>query len=198
MLLKQYNIEDGMLKIGGVDINDLSTVDLRNSIGLVNQDPFLFSTTIAKNIAFSDETISMERIKEAAKFACIDENIEGFKDGYETVVGERGVSLSGGQKQRISMARAVIKDPEILLLDDSVSAVDSSTEKAILKNINEGRKGKTTIIIAHRISAVEDLDMIILMDKGRVVATGTHDELLKDNKMYQDIVKLQELEKEVN
>lgn len=198
MLLKLYNLPEGVLRIGGKDINDISTYDLRESIGYVAQDPFLFSTTIADNIAFYNINSSMDEIKQAAIFACVDDNIMGFKDGYKTIVGERGVSLSGGQKQRISMARAVIKNPEILILDDSVSAVDSSTEKIILKNIKEQRKGKTTIIIAHRISAIEDLDHIIILDNGEIVGFGNHEELLDSNKYYQDIVKLQQLEKEVN
>ncbi|HBD06479.1 MAG TPA: ABC transporter ATP-binding protein [Firmicutes bacterium] len=197
MLLKLYNVPRERIYIDGKDINDISTIDLRNSIGYVAQDTFLFSTSIAENIAFAHPRISFDAIKRAAKFACVDDNIANFKEGYDTIVGERGVSLSGGQKQRIAMARAIINDPEILILDDSVSAVDSSTEKEILSNIKRERKGKTTLIIAHRISAIENLDHIIILDEGQIVGYGTHQELLESNTYYQDIVKLQELEKEV-
>lgn len=197
MLLKFYNVPDGTIMLDGLDINKWSTPDLRDHIGYVAQDTFLFSTTIKENIAFYDPSIDEERVRQAARFACVDDNISGFKEGYNTVVGERGVTLSGGQKQRIAMARAIVKDPQILILDDSVSAVDSSTEKEILKNIKTLRQGKTTLIIAHRVSAIEDLDAIIVIDNGEVVGFGTHDELLKTSPVYQKIVQLQELEKEV-
>lgn len=197
MLLKFYNVPDGTIMLDGIDINNWPTVDLREHIGYVAQDTFLFSTSIRENIAFFNPSIDEERVRQAARFACVDENISGFKEGYDTVVGERGVTLSGGQKQRIAMARAIVKDPQILILDDSVSAVDSSTEKEILKNIKTLRQGKTTLIIAHRVSAIEDLDAIIVIDNGEVVGFGTHDELLKTSVVYQKIVQLQELEKEV-
>ena len=196
-ILKLYNVEDGHVFIDGKDINLWTTHKLREAIGYVAQDTFLFSCSISDNIAFSNPCLNKEKIEMAARFACVADNIKDFKEGYNTVIGERGVTLSGGQKQRISMARAIAKDPQILILDDSVSAVDSSTEKEILSNIKRLRKGKTTLIVADRISAVEDLDHIIVLDEGSIVGFGTHSELLADNKVYQDIVKLQELEKEV-
>lgn len=198
MLLKLYNVPDGMIAIDGKDINLWSTKDIRDAVGYVAQDTFLFSATVANNIAFSNPELGPEAIEAAARFACVDDNIRGFKEGYQTMVGERGVTLSGGQKQRIAMARAIVKNPQILILDDSVSAVDSSTEKSILKNIRELRQGKTTLIVAHRISAVENLDHIIVLDEGHIAGYGTHSELLKSNALYQQIVRLQELEKEVN
>lgn len=196
-LLKLYNIEENMVLIDNIDINDWNSKVLREHIGYVAQETFLFSDYIDANIAFADENISEELIKKAAKFACVDDNIQEFKNGYKTIIGERGATLSGGQKQRISMARAIIKNPEILILDDSVSAVDSNTEKEILTNIKKDRKNKTTLIIAHRISAVEDLDMIIVMDNGYVVDFGTHEYLKQHCKLYKSLCELQSLEKEV-
>lgn len=196
-LLKLYNVDRGMIYIDGKDINDWSSKDLRDHIGYVAQDTFLFSDFIDSNIAFYNPNLSEDEIKQAARFACVDDNISEFSLGYKTKVGERGVTLSGGQKQRISMARAVIKNPEILILDDSVSAVDSNTEKEILNNINTYRKGKTTFIIAHRISAVENLDKIIVLDNGRIVGCGKHDELVETCPLYAKICKLQSFEKEV-
>lgn len=197
-ILKIYNIPKGKLFIDDIDINYWPTKVVREHVGYVAQDSFLFSDIVANNIAFANPQYSMEEVKKAAQFACVDSSIVEFKDGYNTMVGERGVTLSGGQKQRIAMARAIVKNPEILILDDSVSAVDSETEKEILENIKTLRKGKTTLIVAHRISAVENLDHIIVMDDGRVVGYGTHDELLKTCKTYAKIVELQQLEKEVN
>ena len=197
-VLKLHNIPRGKILIDGIDINSWPTKTVRDNIGYVAQDSFLFSDIIANNIAFSDPHMPFEKVKRAAQFACIDSSIAEFKDGYETMVGERGVTLSGGQKQRISMARAIVKDPQILILDDSVSAVDSETEKSILKNIRELRQGKTTLIVAHRISAVESLDHIIVMDDGRIAGYGTHLELLGSCPIYAKICRLQELEKEVN
>lgn len=197
-ILKIHNIPKGKIFIDGVDINSWPTKVVRDNIGYVAQDSFLFSDLISNNIAFSNPKLSMDEVRKAAKFACVDSNIIEFKDGYNTMVGERGVTLSGGQKQRIAMARAIVKNPQILILDDSVSAVDSETEKTILNNIKELRKGKTTLIIAHRISAVEKLDHIIVMDNGKIVGYGTHDELLKSCEIYAKLVELQKLEKEVN
>lgn len=197
-ILKIHNIPKDKIFIDGVDINSWPTKVVRDNIGYVAQDSFLFSDLISNNIAFSNPKLSMDEVRKAAKFACVDSNIIEFKDGYNTMVGERGVTLSGGQKQRIAMARAIVKNPQILILDDSVSAVDSETEKTILNNIKELRKGKTTLIIAHRISAVEKLDHIIVMDNGKIVGYGTHDELLKSCEIYAKLVELQKLEKEVN
>ena len=198
LLLRTYNVKEGSLFIDGVDIMHLPFKKVRDSIGYVPQDNFLFSDTIANNIGFfAENPVSEEKIEAAARLAVVDENIKDFDNQYMTVLGERGVTLSGGQKQRVSIARALIKDPAILIFDDSVSAVDTDTESKILTNLRNVRKGKTTIMIAHRISTVETLDMIVLMDEGKVVDVGTHNELLRRNELYKQMVHLQELEKEV-
>ena len=171
---------------------------VRESIGYVPQDNFLFSDTISNNIAFAFEDVEEEKIIDAAILADVHNNIIEFTQQYETVLGERGVTLSGGQKQRVSIARALIKDPAILIFDDSVSAVDTKTEETILANLRRLRKGKTTIMIAHRISTVETLDKIILVDDGKILAVGTHKELIENSKLYKEMVYLQSLEKEVN
>ena len=173
---------------------------LRDNIGYVPQDNFLFSDTIKNNIAFSYDTIqeiSMDEVTFAAQQAFVDSNIDNFTNKYETVLGERGVTLSGGQKQRVSIARALIKNPEILILDDSVSAVDTETESTILSNLRQQRRGKTTIFVAHRISTIENLDKIIVIDDGVVLGVGTHEELLKTNSLYQEMVHLQNLENKI-
>ena len=195
-LLRLYNIDHGQIFIDDTDIMDINYIDVRNAIGYVPQDNFLFSDTVLNNIGFSGD-YEFEKIKEAAIFSDVEENINEFKDQYETMVGERGVTLSGGQKQRISISRAVIKDPKILILDDSVSAVDTKTEETIINNIKKTRQGKTTILIAHRISTVKDLDKILLIDEGKIVAYGSHDELMKNCKEYYDMFELQRLEDEV-
>lgn len=200
-LLKIYNIDRGMISINGIDVNDYNSKYLRDHIGYVSQDTFLFSESIEENIGFSLDNIDSEESKnkiiEAAKFSCVHENIEEFTDKYETMLGERGVTLSGGQKQRVSIARAIIKEPEILILDDSVSAVDSNTEKEILSNIKEKRKNKTTLIIAHRISALEDLDLILVLDEGKLIDYGKHEYLKEHCELYKSLCKLQSLQKEV-
>ncbi len=167
---------------------------LRSSIGYVPQDHFLFSATIADNISFARPDASYKEIMDAAKLANIHEDIISFSEGYETVVGERGVTLSGGQKQRISIARALIKDPEVLILDDSLSAVDAKTEEAILESLRRVRRGKTTFITAHRLSAIHHGDLIIVMDKGRISERGTHDELMNQNGWYKKMYEHQQLE----
>ena len=183
-----------MLAFDGVDSLSLSMDSLRRAIGYVPQDNFLFSDTIANNIAFGLNQTDPKHIETVAKLADVHENIQGFKDGYQTILGERGVTVSGGQKQRLSIARALAKEPSILILDDSVSAVDTKTEEAIIANLRMIRKGKTTIMIAHRISTVRKLDKIILLDKGKLVGIGSHDDLMKSNPLYQDMVRLQTLE----
>lgn len=198
LLLRTYNVDEGTLFIDGIDIMHLPFKKVRDSIGYVPQDNFLFSDTIANNIGFfAENAVSEEKIEAAARLAVVDENIKDFDNQYMTVLGERGVTLSGGQKQRVSIARALIKDPAILIFDDSVSAVDTDTESKILSNLRSVRKGKTTIMIAHRISTVETLDMIVLMDEGKVVDVGSHSDLLRRNDLYKQMVHLQELEKEV-
>ena len=197
VLLMLYNLEPGTLFIDDIDITTLDIESLRNQIAYVPQDNFLFSDSIVNNINFGLEDGTLEIAKEGAKFANIDEDIEGFSNGYETISGERGVTLSGGQKQRISIARAYVKDAPILILDDSVSAVDTKTEEMILHNIADARKDKTTIVVASRISTIAHLNKIVVLNDGRVEAFDTHENLLKTSPTYQKMVKLQELEKEV-
>jgi len=194
LLLHIYNLGKNQVYIDGIDIMDLSIQSVRNAIGYVPQDNFLFSDTIINNIGFALENPTEEQVIESAKLADVYENISEFKEGFSTMLGERGVTVSGGQKQRISIARALAKNPEVLILDDSVSAVDTKTEEAIIKNLHRIRKGKTTIFIAHRISTVKKMDKIILLDQGEVVAIGNHQQLMKTSALYQDMVKRQTLE----
>ena len=196
-LLRLYNVDKGSILIDGHDIMDCDITSIRNSIAYVPQDNFLFSDKIYNNIAFSDRKKDRIAIQNAAIFADVHDNIVNFKNGYDTISGERGVSLSGGQKQRISIARAYIKDSPIMIMDDSVSAVDVKTEETILKNIKEKRNGKTTIVIASRVSTVSHLDKILVLDDGNLEAFGTPNELLKISPTYQRMVYLQELEREV-
>lgn len=198
LFLRTYNVEKGMLFMEGVDIMDLSIKNVRHQIAYVPQDNFLYSTTIRENIAFSSSELTDDEITESAKLADIYENVIDFKHGFDTFLGERGVTVSGGQKQRISIARALAKGAPILIFDDSVSAVDTNTEDTILNNLNRIRKGKTTIIIAHRISTVRKLDKIVLLDKGYVLDVGTHEELLSRNDSYQELVERQTLERRVS
>ena len=179
------------------DIMDISLDVLRRDIGYVPQDQFLFSGTIASHISFGKMDASEEEISKAARFAEVEENILSFPEGYQTVSGERGVTLSGGQKQRIALARAVIKDPTILILDDVVSAVDVKTEEQILHHIEEERKGKTTIIVASRVSTVRHAHRILVLRHGKVEAFADHDTLMETSKTYRRMVELQELEKEM-
>ncbi len=197
LLLRGYNINKNQLFIDGKDIMDYDVKKVRDSIGYVPQDNFLFSETIRNNIGFAYETIEEEDIVKSAKLANVHENIVDFTNSYETVLGERGVTLSGGQKQRVSIARALIKDPKILILDDSLSAVDTKTEELILNNVKETRKNKTTIFIAHRISTVANLDKIIVMKDHKIESVGTHKELLKISPIYQELNKIQSLEKQI-
>ncbi len=196
LLLRTYNVADGTLFIDGQDVNSLSIHSVRSACAYVPQDNFLFSDTIAHNIGFGVDDATQEEIDRAAALADVRDNIVDFKDGYETVLGERGVTVSGGQKQRISIARALLKDAPILILDDSVSAVDTRTEKIILDNLKTTRAGKTTLLIAHRISTVEGLDKIVFLEDGRVEAVGSHDELYAACAEYRRMVDLQRLEDE--
>ena len=197
LLLRTYNVPDGTLFVDGQDVNTVSIHSVRNACAYVPQDNFLFSDTIARNIGFGVDDASREDIDRAAALADVRDNIVDFKDGYETVLGERGVTVSGGQKQRISIARALLKNAPILILDDSVSAVDTRTERIILDNLKTSRAGKTTLLIAHRISTVEQLDKIIFIEDGRVEAVGPHDELYRTCNEYRRMVDLQKLEDEV-
>ncbi|MBN3490024.1 ABC transporter ATP-binding protein [Acholeplasma equirhinis] len=195
LFLRVYNTDKDMIYFSGHDINHLHVKTLRDAIGYVPQDNFLYSDTIKNNIGFSfKEPIDQKYLEEVAKLSDVHDNIMEFQDKYETILGERGVTVSGGQKQRISIARALAKDPKILILDDSVSAVDTKTEEAIISNLRKVRRGKTTLMIAHRISTVKKLDKIILLENGKMIGFGSHKELLKNNTVYQDMVKLQELE----
>ena len=196
LLLRTYNVPDGTVFLDGKDVNDVSIRSVRAACAYVPQDHFLFSDTIENNIAFGIENWDREQIIGAAKLADVDSNIQSFQLGYETVLGERGVTVSGGQKQRISIARALLKDSPVLILDDSVSAVDTKTEKAILRNLRETRAGKTTILIAHRISTIESLDKILFLEDGRITDVGTHTELQERCPAYAKMVELQKLEEE--
>jgi ATP-binding cassette subfamily B protein len=194
LFLRTHNVGENMVFIDGFDIMKLPIHDVRALMGYVPQDNFLFSETIEDNILFALEDEDKHNPEDAAILADVHDNIIGFKEGYKTMLGERGVTVSGGQKQRLSIARAIAKDPEILILDDSVSAVDTKTEEAIISNLFKIRKNKTTIFIAHRISTVKHMDLIILLDQGKLVATGNHESLLKTSPLYQDMVKRQQLE----
>ena len=196
LILRTYNVPDGTIFIDGQDVNSVSIHSVRENCAYVPQDNFLFSDTIARNIAFGNSQVDMDMVRHAAVLADVDENISQFQQGYETVLGERGVTVSGGQKQRISIARALMKDAPILILDDSVSAVDTKTERAILDNLKQTRQGKTTILIAHRISTIEQMDKVLFIDGGTVAGFGTHEELYAQNAAYRKMVDLQRLEEE--
>ena len=191
LLLKLYKIQNGKIFIDNKDINDYSIETLRAALGYVPQDNFLFSASIKDNMKFFKNLYSDEQVEKAAQNSCIYDSIMDFPEGFDTMLGERGVNISGGQKQRISIARAIIQDPAVLILDDSLSAVDTITEAQIIHNFNSIRKDKTAIIIAHRISAVEACDEIIVMDHGRILEKGTHQALLEKGGLYYGIYKEQ-------
>ncbi len=193
LILRTYNVPDGSVFIDGHDINTIPIKSVRDHAAYVPQDNFLFSDTIAENIAFASDNNDAEAIEASAKLADVHGNIAEFPEKYQTVLGERGVTVSGGQKQRISIARALMKNAEILILDDSVSAVDVKTEKVILQNLKETRKGKTTILIAHRITTIEGMDKIIFIDDGKIIDVGPHAELITRCKEYRNMVELQRL-----
>jgi len=195
LIARLYDTSEGTITIGSKKIEDLNLDNLRQSIGFVPQDAFLFSDTIKNNILFGNKEASLEMVIQAAKDAYIDHNISKFKEGYETLVGERGVTLSGGQKQRVSIARALMKNPEILILDDCLSAVDTETEEIILNNLNRINKNRTTLIVTHRISSIKHADSIIVLDKGEIIQQGTHAELSKTKGFYKNLYEQQLLEK---
>ena len=194
LLLRTYNVPDGTVFIDGTDINRIPIKTLRAAAAYVPQDNFLFSDTIENNIAFATDNGTFEDVVYAAKMADVHSNIDEFPSKYQSVLGERGVTVSGGQKQRISIARALMKNAPILILDDSVSAVDVNTEKTILSNLKDLREGKTTILIAHRISTIENMDKIIFIDDGEIIAVGTHAELYASCEDYKNLVDLQKLD----
>lgn len=194
LLLHLYEVRPGMIFIDGMDINSIPLKTLRENIAYVPQDNFLFSDTLKSNIAFGTDNEEMDEIIRAATTACIHDNIIAFPDGYDTIVGERGVTLSGGQKQRSSIARALKKDAPILILDDALSAVDTDTEEKILKNLKENRRGKTTILIAHRISTIQNADVILVLEDGEARECGNHGELMALGGIYKDMFEKQQLE----
>ncbi len=196
LILRTYNVPDGTVFIDDNDVNDVAIRDVRAACAYVPQDNFLFSDTIENNIAFAVDKFSKKAVVAAATLADVDDNIQEFSEGYETVLGERGVTVSGGQKQRISIARALMKDAPILILDDSVSAVDTETEKVILQNLRDTRQGKTTILIAHRISTIERMDKIVFIEDGALKAVGPHNVLYDTCEEYHHMVDLQRLEEE--
>lgn len=192
-----YDTQQGSILIDGKQIDDINLYNLRESTGYVPQDAFLFSDSIKNNIKFGKENATEEEVIEAAKNARVHKNIIDFKNGYDTVLGERGITLSGGQKQRVSIARAIIKSPEILLFDDCLSAVDTETEEKILKNLERVSKNKTTIIVSHRISSAKNADKIIVLDEGKIIQAGTHQTLKKTEGYYKDLYRKQRSEKEM-
>ncbi|MBO4421861.1 MAG: ABC transporter ATP-binding protein [Clostridia bacterium] len=196
LILRQYNVDDGMIFIDGHDINSIPLDVIRKYTAYVPQDNFLFSDTIERNIAFALDDYSEEEVEEAAAYAGVHDDISEFPEKYKTVLGERGVTVSGGQKQRISIARALMKDASVIIMDDAVSAVDTKTEERILDALHTVRAGKTTVMIAHRVSTVEDMDKIIYVDDGTVTAVGTHEQLYGTCEAYRKTVELQKLEEE--
>lgn len=197
LITRMYDIKEGSILMDGIPLADLNLYDLRNNIGIVPQDAFLFSDSIKNNIKFGKENATDEEVFEAAKKAVVHDNIINFNQQYETVLGERGITLSGGQKQRVSIARAIIKDPEILLLDDCLSAVDTETEEQILNNLLEISNDKTTIIVSHRVSSAKNADKIIILDEGRIIQQGSHNQLVNQEGYYKELYYKQLSEKEV-
>lgn len=198
LILRLYEVEEGIIQIDGINIKDLSLDTLRKNIGVVEQESFLFSTSIKDNITFGDPQFKMEDVVAAAKIAQIHDNILNFPHQYDTLVGERGVTLSGGQKQRTCIARAIVRKPRLLFLDDCLSAVDTQTEEKILQGLQEIMKQKTSIIIAHRISAIEHCDEIIVLDEGKIVERGTHQTLIQKDGLYRQIYEKQLLEEQIS
>lgn len=197
LVARLYDVKQGEVLIDKINVKDLNLDNLRQNIGFVPQEAFLFSDTIKNNIKFGDENASDEKIQQAANDAYIHHNIIEFNEKYDTYVGERGVTLSGGQKQRISIARAIIKEPQILIFDDCLSAVDTETEEIILNNLYKISKNKTTLIVSHRISSIKNADSIIVLEKGEIIQKGTHTELVNKNGYYKELFEQQLLEKEI-
>jgi len=196
LISRLYDVDNGTVLIDNTPIKEINLIDLRKDIGFVPQDPFLFSDTISNNIKFGNEKATNQEIINAAKKAVVHQNILDFKDGYNTILGERGVTLSGGQKQRVSIARAIIKNPQILIFDDCLSAVDTETEERILTNLEEVSKNKTTFIISHRVSSAKNADKIIILDEGEIIQQGPHNQLINEKGHYKELYEQQLLEKE--
>ena len=197
LLLREYDVEDGSIYLNNHNIKDYKLNDLRSLIGYVPQDQVLFAMSIKENIRFADTKYKDKQVEDITKVCGIYDDIVNMTDGFDTIIGERGVSLSGGQKQRMAMSRALIMNPEILILDDSLSAVDAKTEHLILENLKEERSGKTTIITAHRLSAIVHADLIIVMDNGKIIERGTHDQLIAQNGWYKETYNTQQLEEKM-
>jgi ATP-binding cassette subfamily B protein len=191
LLSRMYDISGGSLLIDGLDIKKYQPSYLRSQIGYIPQDVFLFSDTIANNIAFGSNELEFEKIKQAAKDADLYHNISHFPDGFNTVLGERGITLSGGQKQRLSIARAIVREPKILILDDCLSAVDTKTENTILNSLKSIMKDRTTVIISHRVSSAKLADKIIVIDDGQIIEEGTNESLMKKGGVYKDLYEKQ-------
>lgn len=198
LLMRLYDVKSGMIRIDGHALKQIPLRVLRGDIAYVPQDNFLFSDTLENNIAFGVAEKDPEAVRQAARDACIHDNIMDFPDNYQTMVGERGVTLSGGQKQRSSIARALLKNSPILILDDALSAVDTDTEEQILRNLKANRQGKTTLIIAHRISTIQNADHILVLDEGKIAEYGTHEELMDRHGLYRSIYEKQQLEKQLS
>ena len=198
LITRMYDINEGTITIDGKKIDEVNLYDLRNSIGIVPQDAFLFSDTIKNNIKFGKENATDEEVVTAAKQAVVHDNIINFNNQYETILGERGITLSGGQKQRVSIARAIIKDPKILLFDDCLSAVDTETEEQILNNLLQISKNKTTIIVSHRVSSAKNADKIIILENGKIIQEGSHNQLVNQEGYYSELYLKQLSEKELN
>ena len=196
LISRLYDVDKGSILIDNTPIKEINLIDLRKDIGFVPQDPFLFSDTISNNIKFGKEKATKQEIIDAAKKAVVHQNILNFKDGYNTILGERGVTLSGGQKQRVSIARAIIKNPQILIFDDCLSAVDTETEEKILTNLEGVSRNKTTFIISHRVSSAKNADQIIILDKGEIIQKGSHNQLINEKGYYKELYEQQLLEKE--
>ena len=196
LISRLYDVDNGTVLIDNTPIKEINLIDLRKDIGFVPQDPFLFSDTISNNIKFGKEKATNQEIINAAKKAVVHQNILDFKDGYNTILGERGVTLSGGQKQRVSIARAIIKNPQVLIFDDCLSAVDTETEERILTNLEQVSKNKTTFIISHRVSSAKNADQIIILDEGEIIQQGPHNQLINEKGYYKELYQQQLLEKE--
>jgi ATP-binding cassette subfamily B protein len=183
-----YDVDDGSVSVDGVDVRELGVRDLRRAVGIVFEDTFLFTDTVAENIAFAEPEAPLEQVRRAAALGGADEFVMALPDGYDTVIGEHGYSLSGGQRQRIAIARAVLADPRVLILDDATSSVDPTKEHEIRSALREVMDGRTTLIIAHRAATIALADRVVLLDRGRIVAEGTHEELLESSSRYREVL----------